>query len=233
MSSTSWTPDEDFNLLLEAITGLDADLVAEADRQLSMMDTRRSETPGECRSSTPPTTASIAGSSSTSIGGSASSHELRSTHSLLHSGSNISHSSSGGLGVESKGKVRPAPPRVLFLITGKGPLRQEFEHKLATLPTPLQLVAVKTLWLEPADYPLVVALADIGVCLHRSTSGLDLPMKVRHCYHVDIVWFSDAAAMRIPLLRLYSVLFIVAFYFRRFWICSARVYLSLRHTTPA
>jgi len=97
---TSWTPDEDFDLLLEALE--------RADRQLAT---------GE-----------------------------------------------------------PPAPRLAVILTGRGALRPTFEARLARRT--FKSIAVRTHWLEPADYPLLIGMADLGLCLHQSASGLDLPMKV-------------------------------------------------------
>ncbi|GAU26322.1 hypothetical protein TSUD_56200 [Trifolium subterraneum] len=67
-------------------------------------------------------------------------------------------------------------PRLLFVITGKGPEKAKYEAKIKTLK--LKRVAFRTMWLTADDYPLLLGSADLGVCLHTSSSGLDLPMKV-------------------------------------------------------
>jgi beta-1,4-mannosyltransferase len=100
---TSWTPDEDFDLLLEALE--------RADRTL----TGRSGSPS-------------------------------------------------------------STPQLAVILTGKGPLRETFEARAARRN--FKSVVVRTLWLEPADYPVCVGMADLGLCLHQSSSGLDLPMKL-------------------------------------------------------
>mmetsp|Transcript_27331 Transcript_27331/g.87585 ORF Transcript_27331/g.87585 Transcript_27331/m.87585 type:complete len:182 (-) Transcript_27331:76-621(-) len=67
-------------------------------------------------------------------------------------------------------------PDVLVLITGKGPLRAGFESQL--MVSPFRRVSVRCLWLEAEDYPTLLGCADVGISLHTSSSGLDLPMKV-------------------------------------------------------
>jgi beta-1,4-mannosyltransferase len=67
-------------------------------------------------------------------------------------------------------------PRVVVFLTGRGPLRPSFEQRAARRN--FKAIGVKTVWLEPADYPTLIGMADLGLCLHQSSSGLDLPMKL-------------------------------------------------------
>lgn len=71
-------------------------------------------------------------------------------------------------------------PRILAIITGKGPLKEYYLSKVRTLNQANKLtnVVIQTAWLTPEDYALLLASADLGVSLHTSSSGVDLPMKV-------------------------------------------------------
>jgi beta-1,4-mannosyltransferase len=67
-------------------------------------------------------------------------------------------------------------PELRVVISGDGPLRRLYEEKIAA--TRLRRIEIRTAWFKPEDYPLLLRSADLGLCFHRSSSGLDLPMKV-------------------------------------------------------
>ncbi|KAG6837220.1 hypothetical protein H0H93_013088 [Arthromyces matolae] len=118
VSSTSWTPDEDFGILLDAI---------------QMYEMRAKELFEACQQA-----------------GNAGEH--RSTRKRL--------------------------PKLLVIITGKGPLRERYMNEVAKLQGKWEWVRCVSLWLEADDYPILLGSADLGVSLHSSSSSLDLPMKV-------------------------------------------------------
>jgi beta-1,4-mannosyltransferase len=66
--------------------------------------------------------------------------------------------------------------KIKFVITGKGPQKEMYIEKFKTLN--LQHCTIDTMFLAAEDYPKLLACGDIGVCLHYSSSGVDLPMKI-------------------------------------------------------
>ncbi|KAB8346201.1 hypothetical protein FH972_023246 [Carpinus fangiana] len=71
-------------------------------------------------------------------------------------------------------------PNLLVIITGKGPQKEHYLREIAKLnqDRKLEHVVIQTAWLSMKDYAQLLASADLGVCLHQSSSGLDLPMKI-------------------------------------------------------
>lgn len=131
VSSTSWTPDEDFAILLDAILQCEAKGAALAAKEQKSRDLLASPAKR---------TRSV----------------LRKTPTNKNSGSSL--------------------PKILFIITGKGPMKAFYEKKIAAMS--LKYTRVCTAWLRIEDYPRLLGCSDLGVSLHTSSSGLDLPMKV-------------------------------------------------------
>lgn len=77
------------------------------------------------------------------------------------------------------------------LFSGKGPQKEYYMKVIQTREW--TKVRVFTPWLEPDEYPQLLACADLGVCLHKSSSGLDLPMKVIDMFGCGLpvcaIWF--------------------------------------------
>ncbi|EJT98956.1 beta-1-4-mannosyltransferase [Dacryopinax primogenitus] len=77
-----------------------------------------------------------------------------------------------------KGDKHDRLPKMLVIVTGKGPLREKFTQDIDECQKLWQWVRCVPMWLEAADYPLLLGSADLGVSLHLSSSKLDLPMKI-------------------------------------------------------
>lgn len=66
--------------------------------------------------------------------------------------------------------------RLTFVITGNGEQRAVFERRVAAMV--LRHVSIATKWFPHDAYPHALASADLGLSLHRSASGADIPMKI-------------------------------------------------------
>jgi beta-1,4-mannosyltransferase len=76
--------------------------------------------------------------------------------------------------------AHPNLPNILAIITGKGPQKDHYLARIRALNQENKLlnVVIRTAWLTPSDYASLLAAADLGISLHTSSSGVDLPMKV-------------------------------------------------------
>ncbi|CAK9441281.1 uncharacterized protein LODBEIA_P51500 [Lodderomyces beijingensis] len=76
-----------------------------------------------------------------------------------------------------KYELDPKSQPVILIVTGKGPLKNQFLQAVEECKYSPKVI-VKTAWLSSEDYPRILASADLGVSLHTSSSGIDLPMKI-------------------------------------------------------
>ncbi|KAF7459012.1 chitobiosyldiphosphodolichol beta-mannosyltransferase-like [Cryptosporidium felis] len=67
-------------------------------------------------------------------------------------------------------------PDLFLIVTGKGPEKRSWLE--AAYRTKMRHVKIRTVFVEADDYPRLLASSDLGISLHYSSSGLDLPMKV-------------------------------------------------------
>lgn len=76
--------------------------------------------------------------------------------------------------------THPHLPELLAIITGKGPLKADYLAQIHQLEASgrLEMTHLLTAWLSITDYAALLACADLGISLHTSSSGVDLPMKV-------------------------------------------------------
>ncbi|KAF4552465.1 Chitobiosyldiphosphodolichol beta-mannosyltransferase-like protein [Elsinoe fawcettii] len=71
-------------------------------------------------------------------------------------------------------------PKLTVIITGKGQLKDYYLKQITNLVKKKKLnnVDIHAAWLTMEDYASLLGAADLGVSLHTSSSGVDLPMKV-------------------------------------------------------
>jgi beta-1,4-mannosyltransferase len=77
-----------------------------------------------------------------------------------------------------------AYPDLVIVATGDGPLRARWVRAMERLSP--RHVHLQTLWLAAEEYPAFLGCADLGLSVHRSASGVDLPMKLADCFGAGI-----------------------------------------------
>ncbi|KPI89968.1 putative dolichyl-P-Man:GDP-ManGlcNAc2-PP-dolichyl beta-1 4-mannosyltransferase [Leptomonas seymouri] len=88
-----------------------------------------------------------------------------------------SHHSNSDNSSASLTQSKATPLDLWVLITGKGPARRRFEDSVRAAKLSSHVV-VSTYYAQSyQEYSVLLGAADVGFCLHFSSSGLDLPMK--------------------------------------------------------
>lgn len=199
VGSTSWTPDDDYSILVEALQRLDYHLShqereAGTETRVSPPIPPYGDRPspsswhgpsrphpgggGGRNTETPPTPELTPSplrlplfSPSLSLN---SSMPATTTGTMVNPNMTATRSSSS---YHSSSSRASGLLDVWVLITGKGVSRAKFEEQVRTASLSSHVV-VSTVYLQSyQQYSMTLGAADIGLCLHKSSSGLDLPMK--------------------------------------------------------
>lgn len=195
VGSTSWTPDDDYSILVEALQRLDYRLCHQ-EREIDKVTAGAHYVPYSFShwhpSSVPPPPPSgmrwgshpvitpSEGGNLLEVGGNRS---PVSPSALIHHSSSLSGQAAGEgtSGTTSSHHCTPSSSSgfldVWVLITGKGRARAKFEEQVRAASLSSHVV-VSTVYLQSfQQYSITLGAADVGLCLHKSSSGLDLPMK--------------------------------------------------------
>ncbi|ODV62580.1 chitobiosyldiphosphodolichol beta-1,4 mannosyltransferase [Ascoidea rubescens DSM 1968] len=79
----------------------------------------------------------------------------------------------------------PYLPKLYLIVTGKGPLKSQFLNSIKNFNFSSNII-IKNFWLSYEDYATILSLSDLGISLHTSSSGLDLPMKILDMFGTGI-----------------------------------------------
>ena len=83
-------------------------------------------------------------------------------------------------------------PNIHLIVTGAGPQKAMFLKRFASFNENegKGKDRIEAKWLEFEDYPKMVAAADLGICMHMSSSNQDLPMKVVDMFSCKVPCFA-------------------------------------------
>lgn len=72
--------------------------------------------------------------------------------------------------------LQKSKSKIIMIVTGKGPMQPQFLHSIKSHNW--EHIKIRSVWLPITEYPNILKIADLGISLHYSSSGLDLPMKI-------------------------------------------------------
>jgi len=79
---------------------------------------------------------------------------------------------------------KPRSCRLILIMSGQGPYKTYWKSKFEQ--TKFDQIKVIFKWFKTEDYPLIVGSVDYGICMHNSTSGVDLPIKILDLHSCEV-----------------------------------------------